>query len=182
MSFGPADWVTSIRAALVVALAVMLVRPPDPMLCVAIGAIAAGLDGVDGWIARRTRTASTFGARFDMETDALLILVLSALVWRYGKAGGWVVASGLMRYAFVGAGLAWTWLQRPLEPSRRRQTVCVVQIAALLVSLLPSVEHPSSASVAAAGLAVLAWSFLMDILWLWRWRALRPLFSSSTPR
>ena len=182
MSFGPADWVTSIRAALVVALAMMLVRPPDPMVCVTIGTIAAVLDGVDGWIARRTRTASAFGARFDMETDALLILVLSALVWRYGKAGGWVLASGLMRYAFVGAAMAWTWMQRPLEPRRRRQTVCVVQIAALIASLSPWIERPLSATLAAAALAVLAWSFLVDILWLWRWRALRPLFSSSTPR
>ena len=28
--------------------------------------------------------------------------------------------------------------------------------------------------------AALAWSFLVDILWLWRLRASRPLFSSST--
>jgi phosphatidylglycerophosphate synthase len=182
VSFGPADWVTSIRAALVVVLAAMLVRPPDPMVCVAIGSIAALLDGVDGWVARRTRTASAFGARFDMETDALLILVLAALVWMYGKAGAWVVAAGLMRYGFVGAGSVWPWLQRPLEPSRRRQTVCVVQIAALLASLWPGIVPPLSATIAAAGLAVLGWSFLVDILWLWRWRALRPLFSSSTPR
>jgi phosphatidylglycerophosphate synthase len=163
-------------------LAAMLPRPPDAIVCAIIGAIAVALDGVDGWIARRTRTASAFGARFDMETDALLILVLSALVWRYGKAGGWVAASGLMRYAFIWAGAVWPWLQRPLEPSRRRQTVCVVQIAALLAALLPWVEHPASALIAAAGLSVLAWSFLVDILWLWRWRALRPLFSSSTLR
>ena len=182
MSFGPADWVTSLRAALVAALAVMLVRLPDPIVCVTVGAIAALLDGLDGWIARRTRTASAFGARFDMETDALLILVLSALVWRYGKAGAWVLASGLMRYAFVWAAVAWPWLQRPLEPSRRRQTVCVVQIAALLASLWPGLEPPLSATMAGMGLAVLSWSFLVDILWLWRWRALRPLFSSSTPR
>ena len=182
MSFGPADWVTSIRAALVVALAALLARPPDPMVCVTVGAIAALLDGVDGWIARRTRTASAFGARFDMETDALLILVLSALVWTYGKAGTWVLAAGLMRYAFVWAGLALPWMQRPLEPSRRRQTACVVQIAALIAALLPWIAPRPSAAIAAAGLALLAWSFLVDILWLWRWRALRPLFSSSTPR
>ena len=40
------------------------------------------LDLVDGWVARRTGTASPFGARFDLETDAALILVLSWLVWR----------------------------------------------------------------------------------------------------
>ena len=62
------------------------------------------LDGVDGWLARRHRIASAFGARFDMEIDALLILALSVLAWRHEKAGAWVVASGLLRYAFVAAG------------------------------------------------------------------------------
>jgi phosphatidylglycerophosphate synthase len=184
VSLAPADWVTGVRAVLTVVLAAMVVRaaPPDPGAAVAIGAVAAALDGVDGWIARRTRTASAFGARFDMETDALLILVLSALVWRAGKAGAWVMASGLMRYAFVAAAFVWPWLQEPLEPSRRRQAVCVVQIAALLVALLPAVGAPAASAVAAAALALLAWSFVVDTLWLWRSHASRPLFSSSTRR
>jgi hypothetical protein len=115
-----------------------------------------------------------------METDALLILVLSALIWKSGKAGGWVLASGLMRYAFVGAAAIWPWLQTPLEPSRRRQTVCVIQVVALIAALLPSLIASASSLIAAAGLAALAWSLLVDILWLWRLRASRPLFSSST--
>ena len=44
------------------------------------------LDGVDGWLARRRGMSSAFGARFDMEIDALLVQVLAILVWRYGKA------------------------------------------------------------------------------------------------
>ena len=38
------------------------------------------------------RSRARFGARFDMEIDALLILALSILAWRHGKAGAWVVA------------------------------------------------------------------------------------------
>jgi phosphatidylglycerophosphate synthase len=184
VSFGPADWVTGLRAVLTAGLATMLIpsAPPDAALAVVVGSVAAALDGVDGWIARRTRTASAFGARFDMETDTLLILVLSALVWRAGKAGVWVLASGLMRYAFVAAASIWPWLQEPLEPSRRRQAICVVQIVGLLVALLPSLGAPEAAAVAAMALAALAWSFLVDILWLWRLRASRPLYSSSTRR
>ena len=34
---------------------------------------------------------SSFGARFDMETDAAFILILSVLVWQHGKAGAWVL-------------------------------------------------------------------------------------------
>jgi phosphatidylglycerophosphate synthase len=153
---------------------------PDPATCVVIGSVAAALDGVDGWLARRTRTASSFGARFDMETDALLILVLSALVWKSGTLGAWVLASGLMRYAFVAAAAIWPWLHEPLEPSRRRQTICVVQVVTLLAALLQSIRPAAASTVAAAGLVALTWSFLVDILWLWRLRASRPLFSSST--
>jgi phosphatidylglycerophosphate synthase len=176
--FSPADWVTGVRAVLVAVLAAMLARRqlPGALLCVAVAVVATALDGLDGWVARRTGTASAFGARFDMETDALLILVLAVLVWRYDKAGAWVIAAGLMRYAFVAAAAVWPWLRRPLEPSRRRQTTCVVQIAGLLMALLPSIERPLSAVLSAAALAVLAWSFLVDVLWLWRLRAWRPLY------
>ena len=68
------------------------------------GFAAAGLlsDGADGWLARRTGTASEFGARFDMETDALFMLALSLLVHALGEIGGWVLLSGLLRYLFVG--------------------------------------------------------------------------------
>jgi len=184
VSFGPADWVTGARAALTAVLAAMLIPSiaVNASTVVVIAAVAAALDGVDGWIARRTRTATAFGARFDMETDALLILVLAALVWQSGKAGPWVLASGLMRYAFVAAAGIWPWLQEPLQPSRRRQMVCVVQVVALIAALLPVLGSTAARAIAAAGLAALAWSFLVDILWLWRLRASRPLFSSSTRR
>ena len=67
-----------------------------------------------------------------MEVDALLIMVLAILAWQHGKAGAWVLLSGLLRYAFVAAGWLAPWIARPLPPSRRRQTICVVQIAALV--------------------------------------------------
>ena len=63
------------------------------------------LDGLDGWAARGARASPRrFGARFDMEVDALLILALAALAAGLGKAGPWVLGLGLMRYGFVLAG------------------------------------------------------------------------------
>jgi phosphatidylglycerophosphate synthase len=103
-----------------------------------------------------------------MGVDALLVLVLSTLVWQHGKAGLWVVLSGLLRYFFVAASWPWPWMARPLPPSRRRQSTCVVQIVALVVTMLPFVVPPASSVVAAAALALLSWSFLVDALWLAR--------------
>jgi phosphatidylglycerophosphate synthase len=135
---------------------------------VAVSVAVTLLDGVDGWLARRAGIASRFGARFDMEIDALLILALSVLAWRHDKAGAWVVVSGLLRYAFVAGGAAFSWLRAPLPPSRRRQTVCVIQIAALTLVMLPAIEPPLSAVLAGAALVMLSWSFLIDTVWLWR--------------
>jgi phosphatidylglycerophosphate synthase len=169
--FGPANQITTVRAMLVALVASLVGEPRLPG--VAAGAVAASvvvtvLDGVDGWLARRNRIASDFGARFDMEIDALLILALSVLAWRYEKAGMWVVWSGLMRYVFVAAGAIAPWLRGPLPPSRRRQTICVIQIAGLTLAMVPSIQPPLSTLLAAAALVTLSYSFLVDTLWLWR--------------
>jgi phosphatidylglycerophosphate synthase len=121
---------------------------------------------VDGWLARRSSLSSAFGARFDMETDALLILVLSALAWRWDRAGVWVLACGLMRYAFVAAAWVWPWLARPLPPSVRRKFVAVVQMVGLAIVVAPIVRPPLGAWLAGATLAVLVWSFAVDVTWL----------------
>jgi phosphatidylglycerophosphate synthase len=179
--FGPANQVTMVRALLVASVAGLIGETPDPSFAVAAlmaSVVATVLDGVDGWLARRTGMVSAFGARFDMEVDALLIQVLAILVWQDGKAGAWVLASGLLRYAFVLAGYVWPWLRRPLSPTVRGKTICVVQIAGLLVALLPSVVPPISAIVAGAALAALAYSFAVDVWWLWRQRGGR---ASSAP-
>lgn len=167
--FGPANQVTAVRAALVSVVASLIGAPASPpvaLVAVAIASTSAALDGVDGWLARRTGMASAFGARFDMEVDALLILALSLLAWQHGKAGAWVVWSGALRYLFVAAGWALPWMRRRLPDSRRRQTVCVIQVAALIAVM--AIEPPASAWLAGAALSALTGSFAVDTLWLWR--------------
>ena len=68
----------------------------------ALAAVALALDYVDGYVARRTGTESTLGARWDGEVDAFLILVLAVYV--APSAGAWVLLIGLARYAFLVAG------------------------------------------------------------------------------
>jgi phosphatidylglycerophosphate synthase len=171
--FGPANRVTLARlcvAALLAALVGEALNPQAAWVIVAIATVAAAMDAIDGPLARRSGLASAFGARFDMETDAWFTLVLCALVLQLDKAGTWVLASGLMRYAFVGAASVWPGLAGPLPPRRRRQAVCVMQIAALIVCLCPIVLPPLSQALAAGSLALLAWSFAVDVRWLARAR------------
>ncbi|HEU4618588.1 MAG TPA: CDP-alcohol phosphatidyltransferase family protein [Gammaproteobacteria bacterium] len=168
---GAANRITLVRGALAALAAGLLLAEPRPeraWFAVGVIALALALDGVDGALARRFRLETAFGARFDMETDALTILILCALAWRFGRAGVWVLLGGLLRYAFVAAGSLWPWLKRPLPPSRRRQTACVLQIVALVACLAPVAPARLAASIAALGLAAIAASFAADVLWLRR--------------
>lgn len=169
--FGPANQVTLCRAAAVALLAGLIGAGTGPALgafACAIGTVAAVLDAVDGRLARASAMTTEFGARFDMETDAALILVLAVLAWQLGKAGPWVLAAGLARYVFVAAGLRWASLRRPLPPSLRRKAAAAVQMAVLVVAVAPVVSPAPGATLAAAGLAVLLVSFAVDVRWLQR--------------
>lgn len=169
--FGVANYVTLVRAVVVVLAAGFIGQPATTGLLwfvVVVTSVAAVLDGVDGWLARRSGMSSAFGARFDMETDAALILVLSILVWQYGKAGPWVLLSGLLRYAFIAAGWVLPWLRGPLRSTRRGKTIAITQLVVLICAVAPVIPFRLSRTAAAIALALLAWSFLLDILWLWR--------------
>jgi phosphatidylglycerophosphate synthase len=170
-TFGAANAVTLGRGVLTLLLLALLGAPVSDALAwlaVAVALVAVALDGVDGKLARARGEASAFGARFDMETDALLILVLAALVWQLDKAGVWILLAGLLRYVFVATSFALPWLGAALPPSRRRQAVCVVQIVALIGALVPLVPTSASAPLALVGLACLVWSFAVDVAWLAR--------------
>ena len=119
----PADRVTLARAVLACGVAALTAdsfggEARAPIL-VALSTVALVLDGVDGPIARRTGTASAFGARFDMEVDSFLVLVLSVYVAQ--TTGWWVLALGAARYVFVAAGWALPWLRGSLHPATGRR-------------------------------------------------------------
>jgi phosphatidylglycerophosphate synthase len=138
---------------------------------VAVAAASLAADGLDGWLARRLGTASAWGARFDMEVDAAMVLALALLVLAAGQAGRFVLASGAMRYLFVAAGLCLPRLRAPLPPSRRRQAVCVAQSLLLVVALAPALPAALGNFLAAVGLALLAGSFAIDLAGCYRARA-----------
>ncbi len=174
--FGEANQATLLRSGLVCLIGSTLLvsgQAPDVSWHLAgLIAVALALDGVDGFLARRLNLTSEFGARFDMEIDALLLLILSALVWQTGQAGAWVLLIGLMRYAFVAASWFVKPLNGPLRPSFRRKTVCALQGIALLACLLPPLDQTSSSIIALIALSTLVLSFGLDI---------KALLQGSTP-
>jgi phosphatidylglycerophosphate synthase len=168
---GSANHVTILRGALIALLAGLLGEHGSratAAVAVIVASATVVLDGVDGWLARRSGMASEFGARFDMETDAVFVAVLALLVWQFGKAGSWVLLSGLMRYLFAAAVLLAPRLQRPIPSTMRGKSIAVLQMIALIMALAPVCSPTISAWIAALGLLALVLSFSLDAVWLLR--------------
>ncbi len=170
---GPANRLTLARATLVLPLAVLALLPgafteAGYWWMVGLSSVALVLDGIDGLIARRSGTESAFGARFDMELDAFLLVALSALLWRSGKVGSWVLLIGGLRYLFVLGGLLWPRLRGALPPSLRRKVVCVAQGIVLVTCLAPVIRPAPATALAASALLLLVYSFVVDTWWLAR--------------
>jgi phosphatidylglycerophosphate synthase len=168
--FRPADWVTLTRATLIGCVAALAAdsfhrrAPVEVLVAIAIAALL--LDALDGQVARRTSTASGLGARFDMECDAFLILVLSLYVAR--SMGAWILAIGAMRYAFVVASWALPWMREPLPQRFWRKVVAATQGVVLVFATADVLPAPLMLAALAAALALLVESFGRDIVWLWQ--------------
>lgn len=172
-ALGPADRVTLARATLSCGLAALVtdtsLGSPASALVVPLAVVALALDAVDGRVARSTGTVTAFGARFDGEADAFLLLVLSVHV--AGSYGRWVLAIGAARYAFGVAGWAWPWLRATLPPRYWRKVVAAVQGVVLTVAAAGVLPTAWAYAALGAALALLTESFGRDVVWAWRYRA-----------
>ncbi|GAB3072252.1 CDP-alcohol phosphatidyltransferase family protein [Intrasporangium mesophilum] len=170
---GPADRITLTRAVLACAVAALTAdafdAPPPVGTLVGLAALALVLDAVDGRVARRTGTVSPLGARFDMESDAFLILVLSVFVSQ--QLGWWVLLGGAARYALLVAAWLAPWLARPIPPRRWRKAVAGVQGVVLTVAAAGVLAPTGNALVLLTGLGLLAASFGTQVATLWRTRS-----------
>jgi phosphatidylglycerophosphate synthase len=168
VALGPADVVTLSRAVLACLLAALvaesLTDPWPVAVLFAVSVTALVLDAVDGQVARRTRTSSSFGARFDGEADAFLILVLSVAVAT--SYGAWVLAIGLARYAFLVAGLLIPRLRGRLPPRYWRKVVAATQGIVLTGALAGVTPRPVTYAALVVALVLLAESFGRDVVWL----------------
>jgi phosphatidylglycerophosphate synthase len=163
----PADRVTLARAVLVGGVAALvadgftgpLARPG----LVGLAVLALLLDGVDGWVARRSG-GSPLGARFDMEVDAFLILALSVEAAR--ELGPWVLAIGLARYLLGAAGWKLAWLREPTPTRYWGKVVAAVQGIVLTTAVADVLPRQAVLTALVVALALLAESFGRQVWWL----------------
>jgi phosphatidylglycerophosphate synthase len=178
--FGPANAVTATRSTLVGPITALVVASFEDaiptVLLVTLVACALILDGVDGYVARRTRSESEIGARFDMEVDAFLLLVLCVYDVRF--VGWWVLTIGLLRYGFVVAGWMLPWMRRTLPPRYWRKVVTAACGIALAVVASQLLSPTGDLLVAGAALVLVLESFGRDVLWLARLNRTAPTLVS----
>ena len=135
---------------------------------VILGTICLALDGLDGRVARARGEATSFGARFDVETDAAMLIVLCIAVAALGIAGWWVLAIGAMRYGYVAMAIVVPALRTPLPYRYSGKVIAVIQAVALLTALVFGLVHgahwvPTAFLLAALGL--LCGSFGRSVVW-----------------
>jgi phosphatidylglycerophosphate synthase len=169
---GPADRITLVRSTLGAVVAGLVAdtfpRTGHVFALAAVSVVALLLDAVDGQVARRTGTASRLGARFDMEVDAFLILVLSVYVAR--QFGGWVLAIGAARYGYLAAGWVLPWLREPAPPRFWCKVVAALEGIVLTAAAANVLPHWAATAALVVALALLAESFGREAWWLWRQR------------
>lgn len=185
----PGDRVTVARAVLVCGVAALVAdataRPgvgARTGLLVTLAAVALVLDAVDGRVARRTGTVHPLGARFDLETDAALIAVLSVHAATF--LGGWVLTVGAARYLLLVVALAgrrMPWLRGQVPARRWRKVVAAYQGVGLTAVASGALPASAAALVVATGLGLLVVSFGTEVLELRRGAVTRPAPDSPAP-
>jgi uncharacterized membrane protein YbhN (UPF0104 family)/phosphatidylglycerophosphate synthase len=137
--FGLPNLITTLRLCLTMGLLLGYKNLPGLLLAgVALSNVL--LDAVDGWVARRTGQSSEFGASYDIEADALLVLTLTVLLFGRGVAGSWVIVAGLWRYLYV---LAPVCFPTPVPQARRSvygRFMYVLMICCFMCALVTSKE------------------------------------------
>ena len=169
-ALGPADLVTLARSVIVGGIVALVaesfVGPVSGTALTALAVVALVLDAVDGRVARSTRTVSAIGARFDMEVDSALVLLLSVYV--APSLGPWVLAIGSVHYLLLLARRALPWLRRPVPPRYWCKVVAAVQAIVLTAVAAGVLPHTAAVLVLGGVAALLAESFGREVWWLWR--------------
>lgn len=157
--FGTANTITALRIGMVVLLATMPASPKTAVLLLTLLA----LDGLDGAVARRNREVSEFGGQFDMETDALTVLVAGLVIMVHGTVGTFILLPGFLRYLYAIAIHVAPGSRGEAPRSTLGRNAFVVLMLSLVACLFPvtPIERP----MAVLSTVLVAFSFARSLYW-----------------
>src|SRR3954452_445444 len=135
---------TLVRILLVPVLVVALLKttPHGSTVAAIVFAVAAITDGVDGWIARRRRSVTTFGKVMDPIADKLLIAAALLSLVSLNRVDAWVAMVIIAReFAVSGLRVA-AGQQGAIIPANRLGKVkTVLQVAMVLTLIAANDPH-----------------------------------------
>jgi CDP-diacylglycerol---glycerol-3-phosphate 3-phosphatidyltransferase len=141
---------TLVRILLVPVLVVALLQatPHGSTVAAIVFALAAVTDGVDGWIARRSRSITTFGKVMDPIADKLLIAAALISLVSLDRVEAWVAMVIIAReFAVSGLRIAAGQQGVVIPASGLGKVKTIVQVAAVLA--LIAANDPNEAWVLA---------------------------------
>src|SRR5256885_12499127 len=126
---------TLVRILLVPVLVVALLQttPHGSTVAAVVSALAAVTDGVDGWIARRSRSVTTFGKVMDPIADKLLIAAALISLVSLNRLDAWVAMVVIAReFAVSGLRVAAGQQGAVIPANRLGKAKTVIQVAMVL--------------------------------------------------
>lgn len=157
---GFANWMTLARLLIVFFIGFQHDTLTDLKLLLLV-IIAVSLDGLDGLIARKMEQASSFGAQFDMETDAFYVALMSVILVHEGYIGSWLLPVGFLRYIYGTLLLALQMHKKEQVRTRFARIIAGLFFIALPTPFLLPEQFYLPVIIVASGLIVLSfgWSF-----------------------
>lgn len=166
-----ADLITVGRGVLVVVLAVIVVGAPvagEPMRAwwvVALAVPAWALDSLDGYVARRTGSASDRGARLDSGVDGALVLVMSLAI---APLAPWALVGGLLFPGYLAVQVVRPAWRRTLPRRPWRRIAGGTMTGTLVIGTAPIWPELLVQVAVALAVVFVTWSFAVDVRWLER--------------
>ncbi len=169
---GYANWVTAARFGLLL-YAAWGYPKWHPYFSFSLFLVVLVSDGIDGYLARKHKQSTKFGSILDIETDALMSVLLAGIHYQSGTVGSWVLLAGGLRYAFIWAVYLCGLEGVPGSGHRFARLIGVVFIS----SLLGPFVAPDWLAVPALALGCLlaAWSFGWSFWQIWSNAHARPV-------
>lgn len=158
---GYANQLTALRLGLLLAAAALMTAIPELWLWLLLAANVV-VDVADGYVARRTRQVSPFGAVFDREVDAVFVLVAYLYFFVAEGLPAWVLIPGLLPYAY-----RLTTLTRRSKPApEQRERIAPFLAGTNFVVLLIAVGAPQELKLYALllSMALVGMSFFVSFV------------------
>lgn len=173
-SINVANYITYLRLVIVITLLVLVLFRSDvdnmyySFYITFFSFLVFIMDWLDGYFARKLKQITDFGFFFDQEVDNifLFILVLSITLNNNELYFLWLIP--LLRYIFLLMKYVFAWMRSDLYDSMRRKSICAVTTFLLIVCNLEFLSFFLIELLSIISISIIVFSFMKDILWLYR--------------